>query len=251
MTTFRRIALMTFAAPLALSLAACGDSATADGEIAEGEPIAAIAAPAGQSWADTATVSEYDGYIIGNPDAPIKLVEYASLTCPHCADFYEKAEVPLFEKYIAKGTVSFELRNQIHDGLDLTLNLLVRCSGPEAYHPLSGQVWSNLRGIVTTVQANGPKVEAAMKSTDQATRYKAIADAAGLTDFFAARGISSDQAASCLAKPGVADKLVNQSDTQSKDLNIEGTPSFLLNGAKLDAKGWPDVEAALQQAGAR
>jgi protein-disulfide isomerase len=246
-----RAAMAVLLAPLALGLAACGDKGESGPAGLNGDPVAPIAAPAGKAWADIVAETEMGGHLIGNPDAPIRLVEYASLTCPHCADFYEKAEVPLFEKYIAKGTVGFELRNQIHDGLDLTLNLLVRCSGPEAYHPLSGQVWSNLRGIVTTVQANGPKVEAAMKSTDQATRYKAIADAAGLTDFFAARGISSDQAASCLAKPGVADKLVNQSDTQSKGLNIEGTPSFLLNGAKLDAKGWPDIEAALQQAGAR
>ena len=246
-----RAATAALILPLALGLAACGEKGGSGESALNGSPLDPIAAPAGKAWTEMVSETEMGGHLIGNPDAPIKLVEYASLTCPHCADFYEKAETSLMEKYVAKGTVSFELRNQIHDGLDLTLNLLVRCSGAEAYHPLSGQVWSNLKDIVTTVQANGKQVEAAMKSTDQTARYKAIADAAGLTDFFAARGISSDQAATCLARPGVAEKLVKQSDTQSKELDIGGTPSFLLNGVKLDAKGWADVESALQKAGAR
>ena len=92
MTKTLRFAL---AAPLALALAACGsDAADTGGEI-EGEAVAAVPAPEGTEWRDTVTVTDMDGYMIGNPDAPIKLVEYASLTCPTCARFAAEGMEPL------------------------------------------------------------------------------------------------------------------------------------------------------------
>ena len=70
-----------------LALAACGSEDAADGTVAEGEVVAAVAPPAGQEWIDVARVTPEDGYMVGNPDAPIKLIEYGSLTCGACANF--------------------------------------------------------------------------------------------------------------------------------------------------------------------
>ncbi|HCJ80504.1 MAG TPA: protein-disulfide isomerase, partial [Erythrobacter sp.] len=81
MTKTLRFAL---AAPLALALAACGSGAEQSGEI-QGDAIAAIPAPAGSEWRTTAVMTEEGGTLVGNPDAPLKLVEYGSLTCPTCA----------------------------------------------------------------------------------------------------------------------------------------------------------------------
>ncbi len=250
MTTLRRIALMTFAAPLALGLAACGDSATADGEIAEGEPVAAIAAPAGQSWADTATVSEYDGYIMGNPDAPIKLVEYASLTCGACAAFSTEASEPLRDKYVSSGVVSYEIRNQVHNGIDLVLARLVRCGQPESFHPLAEQVWANLGQLMEGAQSNPQALEAAM-SLPEDQRFSAIGQASGLYDFFAARGLSRDQANSCLADNASVMAIADRSEKQSTEFNVTGTPTFFINGARVDGTSWTVVEPLLQRAGAR
>lgn len=248
----RHAAYAALLAPLALGLAACGSkdaAGTAAGE--KGEKIAAIAPPAGKQWADMVAVTPEDGYRMGNPEAPLKLIEYASLTCPHCAHFSEQAGAKLRDQYVASGVLSYELRNQVHDGIDLTLAMLVRCGAPESYIGLSEQVWANQTDLVKTVQANGAKVEAAMKLTDQTARYKTIADAAGLTEFFAARGISRDQAATCLAKPGFADGIVERSNKQSEQLGVDGTPTFFLNGRKLDAQSWEALEPQLQAAGAR
>lgn len=248
----RRAAFAALILPISLSLAACGSKDDAGAGGAEkGDKIAAVAAPAGKAWSDVVSVTPEDGYRMGNPDAPLKLVEYASLTCPHCADVSEKASVPLRDKYVASGVVSYELRNQVHDGLDLTMAMLVRCGSPESMIPLSEQVWSNLTTIVQGVQANGAKVDAAMKQADQNSRYKAIADAAGLTDFFAARGISHDQAATCLAKPGFAEGIAERSAKQSEELGVDGTPTFFLNGKKLTEQTWEALEPAIQAAGAR
>ena len=80
-----RAAVATLAA-LALGLSACdkaSDSATG-APSANSTPIAKIAPPAGKSWADTVTVTPEGGYLMGNPDAPIKLIEFGALSCSHC-----------------------------------------------------------------------------------------------------------------------------------------------------------------------
>ena len=92
--TALRSASLAFVATLAL--AACNSKETAtEGEIAEAQPVAAVPAPAGQAWSDVAAVTPEGGIVQGNPNAPIKLVEYASHTCSHCAEFSEQSAEPL------------------------------------------------------------------------------------------------------------------------------------------------------------
>ena len=245
MPTFRRLAFALAAAPLALALAACGSDEGAP----SGEPIAPIAAPAGTSWVETAAVTPEGGYVIGNPDAPLKLVEYASHTCPACAAFSVGGAAKL-DEYVEKGIVSYEIRNQIHNSIDLALAMLMRCGEPSAFHPLANQVWANLPAVMTRAQQDQAALDAAAQ-VPEAQRYQAIAEAAGLLDFFAARGVSRDQAMQCLANTDQAQQIATNSNTQSEELNVTGTPTFFLNGRMLTETGWEDVEAALQAAGAR
>lgn len=244
-TRIRNTLSSAIALAAVLALSACGGAETPDGTAPAAAPIAAIAAPAGQNWLDTAANTPEGGVVQGNPEAPIKLVEYASHTCSHCAAFAEESAGKI-ETYITSGRVSYELRNQIHDPVDLTISLLARCGEPTAFHPLAHEVWGNLAPIFEKVQAN----PAAMQGTGD-DRFVKIADAAGLLDFFAARGVSRDKATQCLGDTAKAESILNASNTQSEELGVTGTPTFFLNGAKLDASNWTAVEAALQTAGAR
>src|SRR5690606_17770645 len=237
------------AAPALLALAACGGGDT-DGDTPRSEPIAAIPAPEGQEWNMVAQVTPEDGYLVGNPDAPIKLMEYASLTCPACAKFSTDSASAL-ENYIESGVVSYEIRNQVHNVLDLTLAMLVRCGPPESFHPLANQIWGDLEGVLAPAQQNGEAVNAAMQGPPE-QRFQRVAQAAGFLDFFAARGISRDQAMQCLADAAEGEAIANRSQTQSEELNVTGTPTFFLNGRKLDSvSNWADLEPVLQNAGAR
>ncbi len=249
MTILRRLAFASLAAPLALGLAACGSDAGTEAAL-EAEPVAAVPAPAGQTWSETTTVTDFDGYQIGNPAAPIKLVEYGSLTCGACANFTQTGFEQLREKYVDTGKVSFELRNQVHNGIDLVLARLVRCSGPDAMVPLSEQVWMNFNDVMNTVQQNGAAMERAM-AMPEAQRFAAAAEAAGLLDFFAARGLSRDQARTCLADVESVKAIAERSDQQSKELDVAGTPTFFVNGQKVEANSWDTLEPVLQRAGAR
>lgn len=234
------------AAPIALALAACGGEA--EDEIVS-DAIDAIAAPDGTNWGETVTVSEQDGYILGNPDAPIKLVEYASHTCAGCANFAMTAKADIKE-YVATGVVSFEQRNLVRDPIDLTIATLVRCGPKENMQTLSDMAWENLQQTFANVQTNSAAYEAAGQLPLE-QRFIGIADAAGLTDFFAARGLSADQQRACLADSETIEGIANNSTAQAEEFGIQSTPSFLLNGTKLNAIGWTDIETMLQRRGAR
>lgn len=247
--TVSRLLSLPLLALAPLMLAACDDAATADGA-ANGEPIPAIAAPAGTSWADTVELTPEGGFRIGNPDAPLKLVEYASHTCGACAGFAATGKPVLKDKYVASGVVNFELRNLVRDPIDLSIATLVRCGAKENMQPLSDQAWASLEEIFGSVQANQSLYEAAA-SQPVNQRFVTIAQAAGLIDFFAARGLSADQSRACLADTAKVQAIADASNKQSEELKITGTPTFILNGKKLDVTQWPQLEPLLKAAGAR
>ena len=247
MTKMLRFAV---AAPLALALAACGsndDAATA----VQGEPVAAVPAPAGTEWRETVTVTPQGGYLMGNPEAPIKLVEYGSLTCPACAAFANDGAEKLKNDYVNSGRVSFEFRSMlIHGTMDLVLTRMVSCGSPEAVHPLSDQVWANLQEILTPAQTNAAALDQALQLPED-QRFVAFAQQAGLFDFFASRGVSTDQAKQCLADFPAMEKMAETLQKRSQEDGVTGTPTFFLNGNKLEENRWTAVEGVLQRAGAR
>lgn len=247
----KRIASL-IALPLMLTLASCGGGADTKSEgPTKGAPIAAIPAPAGKSWSDTVTKLPNGYYLLGNPEAPIKLVEYASLTCSHCADFAETAFATIRDKYVASGRVSFELRNFVREPLDLTASMLSRCGPEGSYFALTEQVLGNQADIFTKAQAMGQQRFDQVLALPDNQRYVALAEGTGLIDFFAQRGISRDQANQCLTNIDAARALADNTGKATKEDKIEGTPTFFLNGRKVDFTGWPALETELQAMGAR
>ena len=121
MTVLRSLALVSLAAPLALALAACGSKDdAAPGAAPTGQPVAAVAAPAGQMWSDVVSATADGGMRMGNPNAPLKLVEYGSLSCPHCAKLANDGMETLRNKYVNSGRVSYEFRSfPIHGIIDV------------------------------------------------------------------------------------------------------------------------------------
>lgn len=248
MTALRNTLKFTIAAPLALALAACGGDA-GDGDL-EGDEIAAIEAPDGTDWLDTVTVSEDgQGFMVGNPDAPLKLTEYASHTCGACANFAQTGKEPLKE-YVKTGVVSFEQREVFLSPLDAVVATIVQCGTPGQFQALSDEMWQNFQPVMANAYADQAGLQAANDLPPE-QKYIAFGEITGLTDFFAARGISADQARSCLSdveKINAMDKLVREN---AAAVPVTGTPTFVLNGRKLDALSWTDLEATLQRAGAR
>lgn len=239
------------AASMALALVACGKKDEGSGAAApSSEAIAKIAAPAGQNWADTYAATPEGGYRMGNPNAPIKLVEYGALSCSHCAEFAEKSAGELRDNFIASGRVSYEVRFFMLNALDVPATLLATCGAPEATVPLAEQFWGWQKNMFTQLQANEAALNAASQLPPE-KRFAAIAQAGGMDSFFASRGIAADQAKVCLADTAKATKLVEATNKAGQELGITGTPTFFLNGAKLETNTWEGVKVALEKAGAR
>lgn len=249
----RPAAAALIAAPLLLALGACKQEAAPAGEpaAAAATPLAVVAPPAGKAWSDVVAVTPEGGYLMGNPQAPIKLVEYGSLTCSHCAEFAEAGGAELRDKYVTSGRVSFEFRNFVRDPIDLTAAQLTRCGAPESFFALTEQTFANQEAILTKAQAAGQDAYSAAMQQPENRRNLALADLAGLTEFYGARGISKDQATACLADTAKAQALAKATTDQAEQYQIQGTPTFLFNGTKFEGNTWALVKAELERLGAR
>lgn len=237
-------------APLALGLAACNKD-TAETAAPNGAPIAKIAPPAGKAWSDVVATTADGGYQMGNPQAPIKLVEFGALSCSHCAEFSEKGSAEIRDNFVASGRVSFELRFMMNNFLDVPAALLATCGSSEAVIPLSDQFWGWQKTMFENLQKSDQAQLQAAAALPPEQRFVAIAAAAGMDQFFASRGIAADQGKSCLADSAKATQLATNSTAQSEKFKIEGTPTLTLNGQKIDGNTWEVVKVELEKAGAR
>jgi protein-disulfide isomerase len=245
----RTLALAAAALPLALTLAACGNKTP--NAAPSGEPAAKVAPPAGKAWTDVVAKTEEGGYRVGNPDAPIKLVEYGALSCSHCAEFAKESGEKLLNDYVASGRVSYELRYFMLNAFDVPASLLATCGAPEAVIPLSEQFWAWQPNLFSNLQSVGDAKLQQAAALPPAQRMQTIAQLGGMTEFFASRGISRDQAATCLADSAKADALAKQTETASTKYQVTGTPTFFINDAPVGTADWATLEPKLQAAGAR
>ncbi|QGP79737.1 thioredoxin domain-containing protein [Sphingobium sp. CAP-1] len=231
---------------LTLTLAACNKSE--EGARPSGEPVAAVAAPAGTSWSQTIAETPDGYYLMGNPSAKVKLVEFGSYTCSHCKDFAAEASEEI-RKIVDTGKMSFEFRPYLRDPIDLSSALLARCGGKDIFYPLSEQFFANQSAMFEKVQGN----DAAFKAVEQmapAQRPGAIAQIAGLIEFAQQRGISADQAKQCLADTGAATRLAKGVEAANSQYNISGTPTFVLNGVVVENTAtWATLQPKLKEAG--
>ncbi|MCJ2185049.1 DsbA family protein [Novosphingobium sp. 1949] len=253
-SALRRLAIGLILAPTALGLAACGDKGSSDtstGAPTSDTALAKVAPPAGKAWSDVITKTGDGAYRMGNPDAPVKLVEYGALSCSHCALFAKQGYAKLRDDYIASGRVSYEIRFFMLNPYDIAATMLATCGSDEAVIPLAEQFWAWQPNMFTNLQAAGKDKLEAISSLPREKQFAALAGIAGMTDFFASRGLPTDKAAQCLANTASAKALADATDKATSEKNITGTPTFFLNGNDIGSMEWAELEADLQKAGAR
>lgn len=245
----RRIALAPLAIALA-ALAACGGNGGGTaGNAAGGAPIANVPPPAGTTWSRQIVATPEGGFRMGNPDAPIKIIEFGSYTCPHCREFTEKAEAAL-AGYVDTGKVSFEYRNFVRDGLDMTVALLARCGGPEPFFPLNLQFFQNQDAMIQAIQAGGEAGYQSAISAPPAQRFVRMAEISGLLEYAKQRGIPEDRARQCLADVKAAETLATGVERATQQYQITGTPTIVMNGTRLDnVATWEALVERLKAAG--
>jgi protein-disulfide isomerase len=245
-TQLAKFAMFAAVAPLALGLAACTKDTAGEGAAASG-PVAAVAAPAGKQWQDVVSATPEGGYVMGNPDAPVKLIEYGSLSCPHCAKLAEEAYPTLVGQYVSSGKMSLEFRSFAIHPQDVPLTMLAECAGVDTFFPLAEELYKNYDALTEATMKGADKAKA-IGTLPENQRFVALADVLGFTDFFAARGLSKDQQKACLSDPAKATAVAKLSETYSNE-GLDSTPTLMINGTKVEGSTWDELKPALAKAG--
>lgn len=236
---------------LALLLAGCGDSGDSGNKSGTRAASAPIPAPANGDWTQTVAETPEGGFRMGNPNAPAKLVEYASVTCPHCAEFSAEANEPLTQM-VKSGRVSWEFRHFLLFPTDPGMSLLARCQGPGPFFALTEQIYADQANWSGKVQSLPPAELQRLQALPPEQQVSAIVKSAGLDQFFRQRGIPQAKIDACLTDQQGLKKLAGLTGLGTRE-GVTGTPTFFINGATvelLNGQGiWPQLEAALRKAG--
>lgn len=203
-------------------------------------------AMAARDWNAMVTRTPAGAFVVGNPKAKVRLVEYLSLTCGHCAHFSAEAWEPLKTRYIGKGLVSLEVRHALRDGFDVTASLLSVCEGPKGYFDAIDMVLA--KQGEWALRANSFQQEGIeAKPMDQ--RMMAYANGAGLDLLFAGRGMARARMTACLSDAAEQKMLAAMAKEAWSERKIGGTPAFLINGAlQEDVASWEALEPRLKAA---
>lgn len=219
---------------------------------AAGKPARApLAAPAKVNWNTVVTRTAADSHLLGNPDAPVKLVEYISYTCPHCAHFEAESDAQLRIGFIAPGKGSIEVRSFVRDPVDLTVALLAHCGPPSKFFGNHSTFLRHQATWMAPIDRLTDAQKARWSNTDFAARTRAIASDLGLYSLMQARGFDRTASDRCLADKALAERLAQHTKEATEKDFVNGTPSFVLNGLPLSGTySWatlkPQVEARLR-----
>ena len=214
--------------------------------VAIGAALLSAAAP-GRDWSATTTLLPSGAHLTGNPAAPLKLVEYGSYTCSHCADFATQSRAVLHDRMIRSGKVSLEYRHLIRDRLDLGAAVLARCAGPRRFEANSQAIFAAQPvWIKRVVDWQGAHPESAQLAP--LAQLRAYVGAAGLDAMMSARGLTQAQIDACLANRAEIDRIVKM--TADAPADVVSTPAFFLNGAYQPNMDWARLEAVLRARGA-
>jgi protein-disulfide isomerase len=166
--------------------------------------------------------------VMGDPAAPNVIVEYASMTCPHCATFYNNVFPQVKEKYIDTGKARFIFREFPLDGLAVAASMLARCAGNDRFYPM-------VDGLFETQETW------ALPGEEGKQKLLLIAKQAGF---------SQESFDTCLADKELFDNIVGVRKKAHEEFGVESTPSFFVNGKRLKGSQLKDFEAAIDGTGA-
>ena len=199
--------------------------------MAAGKP-APLAKPEHRNWNAAIAVTPMGSHLLGNPAAAVRLVEYISYTCPHCAAFETQADGPMRLAYVSTGKLLIEVRHYVRDPVDLTVAMLTNC-GPPAKFFLNHAAFLRGQSVWIAPMTDSTAAQRARWSSgDMLSRRRAMASDFHMYQIMQSRGYSRVEVDHCLADEAMAQRLAQQ-NVEADRLGVSGTPSFLLNGALL------------------
>ena len=196
--------LTSFAAALALTLAI-----SLSGRAGAAEPAAAA-------------------HVLGNPEAPITIIEYASLTCPHCAEFDKSVLPQIKQAYIDTGKAKLVYRDFPLDATALKASMIARCLPSDRYFAFIDVLFKQQS---SWAYGGDPKT--------------------GLLRVARLAGMSQDSFDKCFDDKQVEDQVLQERLDGSRQFNIQGTPTLIVNGKVSDGNSFEDLDKMLKPLAAK
>jgi protein-disulfide isomerase len=148
--------------------------------------------------------------VTGNADAPVTIIEYSSMTCPHCAAFHKEVLPELKTKYIDTGKVKYIVREFPLDNVAVTAAMLARCVEPAKYLDFVDLLYN--------------------RQDAWAFKDEPLPE---LQKFAKQIGFTEDRFNQCIADPKALEHINWVRDRGSKDFKVRATPSFFVNGKRI------------------
>ncbi|MFZ5964512.1 DsbA family protein [Thalassococcus sp. BH17M4-6] len=214
---------MIAVAALAIALIAGGglwisqNSGTTPAELPSG------AANAQEAEVDTSTVQDM---VLGQEDAPVEVIEYASFTCPHCATFHSTVYDQLKANYIDTGKIKFTYREVYFDKYGMWASMIARCE-PSKFFGITDLIY---KGQSEWVRAGADGAIA-----DELRKIGLIA------------GLDKDQLESCLTDGDKLRTLVAWYQENATADDVQSTPTFIIDGQKYSNMNYADFSAILDE----
>jgi protein-disulfide isomerase len=161
---------------------------------------------------------------VGNPDAKVTVIEYASLTCGHCGAFHTGTYKALQEKYINPGKIRFIFREYPFDALAEAGFMLARCN-ENVYFPMVSALFA--------AQSNWVRAEKPSEALFQISRQA---------------GFTQEQFNACLQDQAVLDKIRTVRTKATDEFGVDSTPTFFINGKKFTGNMSIETFSALIEA---
>jgi len=179
-------------------------------------------AEAQEAEVDTSKVLEMS---LGNPDAPVTVIEYASFTCPHCRNFHTGAFKQLKSDYIDTGKIHFIYREVYFDRFGLWAGMLARCAGPERYFGMAEMIYET--------------------QTEWTAGGDPAAIAENLRKMGRTAGLSDEEVNACLQDAEMAQAMVAVYQKNAEADGINSTPSFVIDGEKYQNMAYDEFSKIL------
>jgi protein-disulfide isomerase len=178
--------------------------------IVKSEDATPVAPDANGCVASTEFVLNARDIVMGSNDAPLTIVEYASMTCPHCAHVHETVLPELKKNYIDKGLVRYVFREFPIDQLALAASVLTRCVPHDAYHPFVSTLFAQQRTWALSQDIRG-----------------------SLKELSARAGMNEATFDACLKNKDLATAIIASREEGVKKYCVDSTPTTYLNGRKV------------------
>ena len=213
--------------------------------------LPAAVAPAHQDaaqrdWTLTVARTPEGGFRMGNPDAPVKLIEFLSLACPHCATFSAESGESLHRDYIRSGRVSIEYRNFVISAPDIAATVLTRCAAPRAFFDMSHDLLRTQAQWLGRTQALTEAQRSQLRGASVMQMVQLIVPMIGLDQVAARHGLTPTAQRACMASQDNYNQIQSMVAAATSQFGVEGTPTFVINGQVTNTRVWSGIEPLLQ-----